>query len=472
MKQIFTRLKSHNYLKYQKSIQNISEKYQVECFQKLNPPKVPGNYLGIINKGIENLYKENSLLAVSPSVYDIENQDEKLSVISCLQSFEKMYHVTVLSNFSIGFDKYSMTYSKENLEKSTFKNQFYLLTEDELEIGYQKSDKLLKKLNLKDNQRIILCTTSDYIQKSKNKLQKNQNTGLGYYIDDNKIKISELYVVDDNGKMKPISVEDAYALSMKINQKKLYSYQDLVPRTISILPVAQGCQAKCPFCFSHTSVSKDVKQKILNKHIIEATLQYAKQRGAERAVITGGGEPTMLPFHYIIKLIKQCKKHFDRVIMITNGYNLGHIEQEQERKAALQALDEAGLNILAVSRHDIKTKKLMNLETKSHKIARSLQGMQFLRNLQLRWVCVIQKGGVQDEESLVRYLDDVVETGGCDQINFKELYVASSQESVYYEEEGNEFCRKNQVSLSLITEFLDKNNAKVLKAREFVGLGI
>ncbi len=53
----------------------------------------------------------------------------------------------------------------------------------------------------------------------------------------------------------------------------------------------------------------------------------------------------------------------------------------------------------------------------------------------------------------------MVELGGCDQINFKELYVATSHESVYYEEKGNEFCRENQISLSLITEFMVKHNA-------------
>ena len=96
----------------------------------------------------------------------------------------------------------------------------------------------------------------------------------------------------------------------------------------------------------------------------------------------------MLPFHYILKMVKNCKKYYDRVIMITNGYNLGNIEDENERMGAIQALEAAGLTILAVSRHDIETKKIMKIDTKSHNIAKSIKKMN-LKNMKLRWVCVI-----------------------------------------------------------------------------------
>lgn len=76
--------------------------------------------------------------------------------------------------------------------------------------------------------------------------------------------------------------------------------------------------------------------------------------GAQRAVITGGGEPTILPFEYVINLIKMCKSHFDRVIMISNGYNLGHMSEE-ERQYSLRRMEESGLTVLAISRHDIET---------------------------------------------------------------------------------------------------------------------
>ena len=59
-----------------------------------------------------------------------------MSFVSCLNTFEDLYYMTVLSNFAAGFDKYSMKYGKENIEKSTFKDKFFLLTPDILNFGF------------------------------------------------------------------------------------------------------------------------------------------------------------------------------------------------------------------------------------------------------------------------------------------------------------------------------------------------
>lgn len=55
----------------------------------------------------------------------------------------------------------------------------------------------------------------------------------------------------------------------------------------------------------------------------------------------------------------------------------------------------------------------MNLDTKSYRIGETIKKNNLNLNLKLRWVCVIQKGGVEDENSLIKYLDNVVEVGGC-----------------------------------------------------------
>src|SRR5256884_3502229 len=46
---------------------------------------------------------------------------------------------------------------------------------------------------------------------------------------------------------------------------RLRPYTQIRPRSVSVLPIAIGCQAKCPFCFSHSSVSIDQpKQRSLS----------------------------------------------------------------------------------------------------------------------------------------------------------------------------------------------------------------
>lgn len=43
----------------------------------------------------------------------------------------------------------------------------------------------------------------------------------------------------------------------------------------------------------------------------------------------------------------------------------------------------------------------MNLDTKSYEIAKTINKMKNL-NMKLRWVCVIQKNGIENEETLTR----------------------------------------------------------------------
>ena len=67
------------------------------------------------------------------------------------------YHVTILSNFSRGYDKYSNCYSKNNIPVK-FPDKFFLLDEEQLFIGLAKNRKLLNKNNDPDDKLLILKT--------------------------------------------------------------------------------------------------------------------------------------------------------------------------------------------------------------------------------------------------------------------------------------------------------------------------
>lgn len=56
-------------------------------------------------------------------------------------------YITVLSNWLEGYEKYSKKYSKKNITKSTYPDVFYLLKQDQLAIGIEKAQKLLKKID-------------------------------------------------------------------------------------------------------------------------------------------------------------------------------------------------------------------------------------------------------------------------------------------------------------------------------------
>lgn len=407
---------------------------------------------------------EKDVVAVPASVFGSSNAE--LSVISCLYDIKAMdqqkrnkepasfpmYHVTVLSNFIRAFDKYSRLYDKELIAQSTYPNQFFVLFSHQLGIGVDKASRLLQKLNI-DGDKLLILETSI----SSNQLVSHPR---GQYLETSRIPITGLSVIDQKA-IRKISIEEASALSLQLNQPSLQSYAALTPRSISILPIAKGCQAKCPFCFSKGSASDVTKQKRLPDDTIQRVLSAAHASGAERAVITGGGEPFMLPFDRLLRLVKQCSI-FPTVCMITNGYYLANMSQEK-CIAALTSLDENGLTVLSISRHaatDEANSKLMYLNTQSLRVATTwaecMRNNMFRHLTRLRWVCVLQKGGVECLSSLYEYLDFAA-ASGVPEICFKELYVSTSVESLFYTAESNKWSEEHQVPLSLIISFCHKH---------------
>lgn len=423
-----------------------------ELWKKMGYEPVQSYYHMITTSHSENL--SDNYLTIPVSVFD---SDENNSVLSCLNwvdeiiTTKQMVHITSLGNFARGYDKYTNQFTKENIPESTFADKFHLLPMNELRIGMEKVKNILDKSSSDDCPLVMITSVKERLYPSE--------SGKGYYIKSNHIPITDLMIIKD-GVMKSISTEEAYAESLKLHSDEFKSFDELEPRTVSVLPIAFGCQAKCPFCFSHSSISNDTKQKRLDPNRIDEVLNKAKQRGASRAVITGGGEPMMLPHDRLLSLIRQCSSKFPKTVMITNGYAIGKNDPE-DMKIQLKQLEDAGLNILAVSRHGYDSennKDIMHLDTLSEKIAETMKSMD--SRINMRWVCVLQKGGIDSEEKIGKYLDWVKSTGVAE-ICFKELYVSTSSESVYHDHESNQWSRMKQVPLSMLVRFLENEGGTI-----------
>lgn len=368
---------------------------------------------------------------------------------------EPWYHVSVLSNFARAFDKYTGTYSKALIPESSFPGQFFLLKREELHIGIDKASRLLSRLQILGNRLIVLETALP-----PSRLKANTRTGLGQYIDGDQIEIRRVHGLrsgeEGHGQLDVMALEDVMAQSLALNGARFHDFKDLIPRTVSILPVAQACQAKCAFCFSRASVSSDQAASAPTWSSIEDWLALARARGAERAVITGGGEPTLLKADDLLRLVQLCSTHFRKVVLITNGHLLTR-QGELATQAHLQRLHQAGLGVLAVSRHhfdDAVNVGIMGLAIPFERIAHAWRsGRDQWPDLRLRLICVLQKGGIDSAEKLLAYLDWSSRLG-IEEICFKELYVSTSSESVYFDRQANAWSRSHQVPLSLVTSVL------------------
>lgn len=368
---------------------------------------------------------------------------------SAAASGQRLYHVTVLSNFARAYDKYSTLYSKARISESAFPDRFFLLRHDEIGVGVAKASRLLARLRLEGDRLIVLETNV-----ADQDLHANTRTGLGRYVLRPHIRVTGVHTLSAGGSLEPRSVEDLTARSLRVLHPQLRPYDALLPRSVSLLPIARGCQARCAFCFSRASISAEQQSGHLDPRVAPAALREGRRCGAERAVITGGGDPGLVPFHALLELVAACAEFFpEKVVLITNGRFLAELA-EDARRSALRALEGAGLTVLSLSRHHpdpSANARIMSLDVGTEDVLASM-ARAGLRTLRPRIITVLQRGGVDSVERLDALLRWTA-SQGVEELTLKELYVATSEESVYHDRAANRWSRDNQVSLALAIDY-------------------
>lgn len=201
----------------------------------------------------------------------------------------------------------------------------------------------------------------------------------------------------------------------------------------SVLPVRVACNLSCPFCFSKSSVSA-LRHDRTDWAAMDVAGYYhfARERGAKRLVITGGGEPLLRPKD-VLALVRTGRDYFDEITCFTNGTYL-------TRDLARQ-LAEAGLSYLCYSRHhedDATCRSLMG------------QGAPRLADffaaagpLKVRATCVMARGYVDSADACWRYVRALAPFG-VREFTFKHTYVAYGQ-SVFQGSEENRWAAEHQV---------------------------
>lgn len=344
-------------------------------------------------------------------------------------------YITVLKNWIYGYDRYTALYSKKNIPQSTFPNVFYLLKNDELDIGLKKA----KSLSERKQSPIIRITTNI----ASSHVYKNTKNGLGWWIPQDYIKVSGVFILINNEWM-PISIEDMTAMAFK-NENHNMNWNRIKPRSLSYLPIAQACQAKCKFCFSDYSISFEKRLKNIDLINLEKWCLEAKQNSAERFVITGGGEPGLLKHDDLISILKVSSTFFHKNILITNGLFL-----KKNANAIVKNLKQNGLTTLSISAHHYDNEKNTNIMGIDTGFKNNIDNIE--HKDMLRLICVLQKTGIHDHSSLKGYLDFAIENK-IPQVTFKELYVSSILETKYADSKENKYSEINRVPLSVVLEF-------------------
>jgi cyclic pyranopterin phosphate synthase len=184
--------------------------------------------------------------------------------------------------------------------------------------------------------------------------------------------------------------------------------------TCSILPVRMACNLRCPFCFSRSSISTlKSEQRNWHEFDLDAYFDFALSKGANRLVVTGGGEP-LLNTDAVLHIINSGARYFREITCFTNGTFL--------TPAVARRLADAGLSYLCYSRHarrDADNKTLMG------KGAPALdQFFEAAAGLRIRATCVMLRGNVSSVADVWDYIS-ALSKYGVTEFTFKHTYTAA-----------------------------------------------
>jgi len=203
--------------------------------------------------------------------------------------------------------------------------------------------------------------------------------------------------------------------------------------TCSVLPVRVACNLHCPFCFSRSSVSALRHERGDWKRLnVEGYYRFARERGATRLVLTGGGEPLLRPDD-VVYLVTLGSRYFGEIACFTNGT---YLTAELARR-----LHEAGLSYLCYSRHS--PDDAVNRELMGAGAPRLADFVEAAGPLRLRATCVMARGHVDSTEAVWDYIG-ALRVFGIREFTFKHTYLAYG-ESLFQGSAENQWARLHQV---------------------------
>jgi len=194
-----------------------------------------------------------------------------------------------------------------------------------------------------------------------------------------------------------------------------------------------ACNLKCPFCFSKSSISTLSRDQADWRRIdLPGYFAFARDRGATRLVITGGGEPLLRPDD-VVYLVSQGARAFKEIACFTNGSYLN--------RHLAGRLADAGLSYLCYSRHadhDDVCKRLMGPSAPSLD-----EFFDAAAGLKVRATCVMAAGFIDSRQSVRRYMRKL-ECYGVTEFTFKHTYVAYDR-SVFRNTAEDTWARCRQI---------------------------
>ena len=350
-----------------------------------------------------------------------------------------------LSSWLAGFDRYAMRYSKEDLPK-TYPGRLYMLdSSGDTSAGMSKARALSDRIGSGPD----VAWFEARLPVGAGAMEPNRwtGTGIGWGWPGESAPILRCGIAKADGSMEELRHEELTARAFAAARGEgSMDWDSCAPRTFSVLPIAMACQARCAFCFSKASASEAARQRPMDLDLAMRWARRARKAGALRAVVTGGGEPTLMSAAGLEELCAMLSREVGKTMIITNGAAWGALG-DAELSARMEALAAAGLARVALSRHGVGARaeaRIMGIEAGAARVARAAARA----GMAVRSICVLQKDGVDSAESIRAYVEAMAREG-VSEICFKELYVSSLSENRWAPSRENQYAAERQAPLSM-----------------------
>ena len=181
--------------------------------------------------------------------------------------------------------------------------------------------------------------------------------------------------------------------------------------SLSIVPETVGCNAKCKMCISRSTFAT-VNEKV-DYETLDRACRYAKDCGAQTAIITSKGETLLTDTEHMRKCLSIVGDHFAQIDLHTNGTLLS---PETWAETGLYHLTNITISI---AHYDPKKNaELMGIDIDYDKLFGFLKPI----NIHKRLSCVMAKGFIDSPEEIEKYLT-FARHHGINAVVFRDLWV-------------------------------------------------
>ena len=195
--------------------------------------------------------------------------------------------------------------------------------------------------------------------------------------------------------------------------------------SISIVPQEVGCNASCKYCIAHLTkdIRKDMKKPGIILPKLEKCLKYAKDGGAQTAIITSSDETLLGSWTNIENILWLCSKHFGQIDLHTNGKE---ILLTPEYGKGFDTMIAPYLTNVTITIPHYKEEKQAHLmwHDNTYDVPDYEYMFKILKSngIRIRLSCVVCDVGIHTMNDLVEYIN-WAKGHGVNEVIFRELWI-------------------------------------------------